>query len=138
MKSLHKFLSLFLALVFVASASVASALAGTPDGDSPADKNVNWKKYSSSIVDGIRSENRGVRDASIRMAIQYSEKLDVSDATIDLMRIYRNSDSAQLRRLAAVALASIDSELAHGYLSLSKAYEVNDGVRKTIAALENR
>ena len=132
MKAFSRLLSVFMVFVFVASASADPVKDSTK-----TEKNVNWKNYSQSIVDGIRSENDGVRDAAMRLAIQYSDQIRVADATIDLMRIYRNADSAQLRRLAAVTLASLDSSLADGYLRMSKPYEKNDGVRKTLAALTN-
>ena len=133
MKAFSRLLSVFMVFVFVASASA------NPIGDkTKTEKDVNWKNYSRTVVDGIRSENTGVRESAMRLAIQYSDQIDVADATIDLMRIYRNADNAQLRRLAAVTLASLDSDLADGYLRMSEPYEKNDGVRKTLAALSNQ
>ncbi|MCB0718228.1 MAG: hypothetical protein KDD65_07265 [Bacteroidetes bacterium] len=114
--------------------AVSSATAATPDPDSPA-KAVNWKQYSNALVDGIKSDNLGVRDAAMRLAIQYAGKVDISQASVDLMRIYRDADSDQVRRMAAVTLASIDSDFADGYLRLSAEFERNPAVKQTLQAL---
>jgi len=115
--------------------AVSAATAATPDPETPAAKAVNWKQYSHALVDGIRSDNVGVRDAAMRLAIQYAGKVDISKASIDLMRIYRDADSDQVRRMAAVTLASIDSDFADGYLRLSAEFERNPAVKQTLYAL---
>lgn len=96
-----------------------------------------WKQYSAILVDGIRSENQGIRESALRLSIQYADKVDVSSAALDLMHIYREAEYDGARHLAAVALASIDSRNTRDYLRLNAQFERNDTIRTSLFALTN-
>lgn len=132
MKTFSRLSIFVLMFSFVGIASASTLTGPVPSAD---EAKVNWKQYSRAVVDGLRSENNGIRDSAMRMAIRYADNLDISNATIDLMRIYRNAENPQVRRMAAVALSSIDSALVDGYLRNSESFEKSDSVRKTLRAL---
>jgi hypothetical protein len=96
---------------------------------------VDWAAYSHRLVDGMRSESPGIVQAALRLSIQYATLVDVNEAVVDMMKIYRNHSDERVRHLAAVALASTGSDLALGYLRLSLDYEKSPAIQRTIKAV---
>jgi len=94
-----------------------------------------WHAFSHSLVDGIASENEGLRTAAMRLSVQYAGRVDVTSALIDVMSIYRNHPDDNVRRMAVVTLGSMNSSLAKGYLELSQQYEKSPAVKRTIRAV---
>ena len=95
---------------------------------------VDWTNYSQRLVASVRSGNDGVVRAALRLSIQYASVVDVDDAIVDMMRVYRNHSDERVRHLAAVALASTGNRLALGYLRLSLEHEKSPTIKRTIKA----
>lgn len=132
MKTLSRLWALVLVCAFVGTAS-ANIL--DTDPVVRADTETNWEQYSRILTDGIRSDNDGIRDAAMRLALQYADSVDISGATIDLMRIYRDSNDVQLRKMAAITLASIGTNLVEGYLRNCEEFEKDESVKHTLHVL---
>jgi hypothetical protein len=94
-----------------------------------------WDSFSHSLVDGIASDNEGIRTSAMRLSVQYAGRVDVTDALIDVMSIYRNHADDNVRRMAVVTLGSMNSSLAKGYLELSQQFEKSPTVKRTIRAV---
>ncbi len=94
-----------------------------------------WETFGDNLVRALASGHEGLQNGAMRLAIQYSDNVDVSAGVLDLMRIYRNADEISARRLAAVALGSTGSPLALNYLRLHVDYEKSEIVKRTILAV---
>ena len=76
------------------------------------ERNIDWDQVSENLVNALQSDNPGVQQGAMRLVIQFSDKVDVSDAINDLMHIYRYSENTKERQLALVTLHKIGSEYA--------------------------
>ncbi|MDA0875186.1 MAG: HEAT repeat domain-containing protein [Bacteroidetes bacterium] len=104
----------------------------------PVMSKTDWKTYGEGLQDALAFEHQGLRNSALRLFIAYSERLQLgNEAVVDLMRIYRDDDSEQARRMAVVALGELDSALAVDYLERSLEFEESDAVKRTIAAVVN-
>jgi len=123
---------------------VAATVAATPkDGEEelalPAPvanmTEAQWGAFSDNLVRALDSDHDGMQQAAMRYAIQYADNVDVGDATIDLMAIYRNHEDENTRRMAVVALASLKSGFVVNYLRLHQTHEKSVPVKRTIKAV---
>lgn len=94
-----------------------------------------WEAFSTNLVHALTMDNDGVRVAAMQYIIHYGDKLDVGAAVFDVMRIYRNHNDDNVRRMAVVALSRMQSDGAIGFLRLSLEYEKSEIVRHTIQAV---
>lgn len=94
-----------------------------------------WQSFSGSLVAALASNHNGLQQGAMRLALQYSDNVDVRAGLVDIMRIYRNHEDENVRRLAVVTLGSIHSTLAVNYLRLNEAFESSETIRKTIRAV---
>ena len=102
----------------------------------PAMSRLDWQNYGQRLTDALSGEHAGLRHSALRLIIAYSDQLDLgNEAVVDLMKIYRDDDSEHARRMAVVAMAELDSELAVDYLERSQAFEKSETVKRTIAAV---
>ena len=94
-----------------------------------------WSAFSDNLVRALNSENEGMQHAAMRYSIQYAKDVDVGDATISMMAIYRTHDDENVRRMAVVALASLKSDFVVNYLRLHQTHEKSVPVKRTIKAV---
>jgi hypothetical protein len=99
-----------------------------------------WKAFGSAVEHALESPNEGVQTSALRLIIAYGKEFNMSNsAVVDVMHLYREGHSEQIRRMAVVSLSNMHSDLAEGFLELSSQYERSDAVRATIdAVLANR
>ena len=97
-----------------------------------------WKVYGERIEDALGSDHKGLQNSALQLVIAYSDNLDISStAVVDVMRLYRDGDTDQIRRMAVVALGQVQSDLAVDYLIRSYQFEKSSSVKKTILAVVN-
>lgn len=94
-----------------------------------------WANYSHHLVQALNSDHPGLKESALRYAILYQDSVTLKGATISMMKIYRDSSDDGLRRLAVVALGSLDSPLVDGYLTRAAEFEKNPGIARTIRAV---
>lgn len=124
------------------------ATATPPSGDDPeavlaqlhesageAVAKARWDNFSKNLVEALSMKHDGVREAALRMIIQYGDRLAVKDAVFDVMRIYRDHDNVYLRRMALVALGEMKSTWAIRFLERSEAFETVPELQHTIRAV---
>jgi hypothetical protein len=51
------------------------------------ERNVNWERVSENLVEALQSDNPGLQQSAMRLVIQFSDKVDVSNAINDLAAI---------------------------------------------------
>ncbi len=95
-----------------------------------------WKSYGTQLENALSSDHQGLQNSALRLVIAYSENLELSaEAIVDVMHLYREGDTDQIRRMAVVALGELDSKLAVDYLERSYQFEKSETVKKTIRAV---
>ncbi len=98
-----------------------------------------WKAYGERIEDALASDHQGLQNSALQLIIEYSDNLDISSTgVVDVMRLYRDGDTDQVRRMAVVVLGQIQSGLALDYLVRSYQFEKTSSVKKTILAVVNQ
>jgi len=94
-----------------------------------------WEAFSENIVHALQSDNEGAKLGALQMVIRYGADLNVDEAIFDVMRLYRDNDDDDVRRMAVVAMGQMKNAWAIGFLRLSKDFEQSPTVRKTIQAV---
>ena len=102
----------------------------------PSMSATNWKAYGEQLHEALGLDHEGLQHSALRLIIAYSDNLQLSnDAVVDLMRLYREDDSEQVRRMAVVALGQLNSPLAVDWLERAQTFEKTHAVKRTIAAV---
>ncbi len=94
------------------------------------DRKVNWEIVSENIVNAIQSDNLGLQQSAMRLVIQFSDHVDVDEALLDMMRLYRFSDDSKMRQLALVTLNKIGNEYAMDFVRRNLKYETDEKIIK--------
>jgi hypothetical protein len=76
------------------------------------DKDENWQQFSQNLVKTLKSQHDGLKQSAMQRVIQYSDKLDVKDAALDIYTIYRWHNNDKVRQLALVALYNTNYDWA--------------------------
>ena len=122
----------------VGDAAVAHSLAELRL-NKPSLTKAEWKAYGVGLEDALASDHQGLQNSVLQLIIAYSDNLKMSrTAVVDVMRLYRDGDTDQIRRMAVVALGQIQSGLAVDYLERSYQFEKVSSVKKTILAVVNQ
>ena len=73
----------------------------------------------------------------MRLVIQHGEMVDVKPAVFDVVRIYREHEDENMRRMAVVALGNMQSRWAIRFLQRSEQFEKSPAIQHTIRAVVN-
>jgi len=121
----------------VGDAQIASAVSELRQNP-PSMSGQQWKSYGEQLEIALASDHLGVQNAALRLVIAYSDNLNLSsEAVVDVMRLYREGSTEQVRRMAVVSLSQINSSAAIGFLRLSFDFEKSETVKSTIGAVLN-
>ncbi len=131
MKRVSLFTTLF-ALMVTLNVAANPLAGGDPAGSATAMTDAKWESFSKSLVRGLASEHKGLQQSAMRLAIQYAENTDISAAVFDLVKIYRNSDDENMRRMAVVTIGKMQHPWAMDFLARSERFEKSPCVRKQI------
>lgn len=136
---MKKFRYVAVVALLVAAVPTTTLLAANPEVEIPKPVTemtaLDWANYSHHLVEALKSDHPGLKESALRYAILYQDSVTLKGATISMMKIYRDSDDEGMRRLAVVALGSLDSPLVDGYLTRAAQFEKNPGIARTIRAV---
>lgn len=94
-----------------------------------------WSQFSNAIVEALVSGKEAFQVAALQMIIQHGPRLDVHDGVFDVVRLYRDHDNDNLRRMAAVTLGSMKSDWAIDFLTRSIRFEKTPRVLHTVMSI---
>jgi len=123
--SIFKLAALAVAIVFL-SLNVTLA-------DHPA--NVDWDKFSNSLVKSLKSDNEGVRLSAMQLVIKYGDKVNVSSARYEVMDTFMNHDNQKVRQMALVTLYKINNVFDMGLLERQYKFEEDPVIQNQLAAI---
>ena len=96
-----------------------------------------YDAFSKNLVKALKSENQGLQVSAMQQVIKYGKKVDVKDATLDIVRVYRRSNDENFRKLALAAINAMESEWALGIVKRDYQFETNPKIKKMMAAVLN-
>lgn len=97
-----------------------------------------WGQYAHHIEAALASDHEGLQQTAMQRIIQYGTNLHFGRAaTIYLVRLYREHDNDNVRRMAVVTLGQMDDAWGIGFLARSLAFEDNKAVQHTMRAVIN-
>ena len=104
--------------------------------DAPADTMMTaaqWADFSNNLKMAVASDNEGVQTGALSRIIRYGHYLDFDDLTVfNVMRMYRDNDDPKVRRMAVVALGSMDNAWSIEFLDMLSRYEQDETIKKTM------
>ena len=95
-------------------------------------QDTDWTAFSINLKNALNAENEGLKRSALQQIIRYHDCLDVKEAAIAILHIYRSHPDFQTRRLALTALPKTNSNYAIGYLRLAVEYEDSPILKKQI------
>ena len=129
-------------IILMAFSVVSTVQAAPAEGDDPAynlshnySPETQLEMFSKNLVNTLKSDHDGLKAAAMGMVIRYGDQVDVKDAVIDVMHIYRTHESESMRRLAVVTLGSMNSNMAIRYLERAEQFEDSPVLRQTMRAV---
>jgi hypothetical protein len=119
-------------VVLASTFSVRTAVAqeGVPDTLlSPA----GWIEFSDNLVEAITGDNEGAKEGALTQIIRYGDYLSFERrTTFDVMRIYRDHEDDNMRRLAVVALGKMKDRWGIEFLDMLSRFEGNETIKNTM------
>ncbi|MEM1093457.1 MAG: hypothetical protein AAGJ10_02555 [Bacteroidota bacterium] len=94
-----------------------------------------WTAFSSQLVDALQGDHAGMQQGALQHVIQYRDYVSVDAAAFDIVRIYRNHEDDNMRRMAVVALGAMENRWAMDYLKRAERFEKSEAVKATIQAV---
>jgi hypothetical protein len=91
-----------------------------------------WDTFGRNLTKALDDDNDGIKRSALQQIIRFHDSLDVKDAAITILHIYRSHPDFQTRRLALTALSKTNSNFALGYLRLAYDYEKSPVLKKQI------
>ena len=144
---MKQFISLLM-VAFLVVGAVGTTIAGPTDSDKEkaaiealeasavlAVSSQQWSLFSDRLVEALGSEHGGIQQTAMRLVIRHGDNVEVEDAVFDVMRVYRDGSEENLRRMAVVTLANMNSGWAIKFLERSERFEKSTVVRQTIHAV---
>ena len=96
---------------------------------------VDYEAFSKNLVKALKSENQGLQVSAMQQVIKYNDKVNVDDAIIELVRVYRRHSDERFRRLALATISATQNEWALGIVKRDFQFEKNLKVKKMMAAV---
>lgn len=91
---------------------------------------------TNTLTDALESTHYGFQTSALRLLIAYGQDVNFDRRTVfDVVRLYRDHEDAQVRRMAVVALGQMDDDWAIDFLQRSLRYEQASPVKHTMAAV---
>jgi len=91
-----------------------------------------WSAFGKNLSKALTDKNEGVQLSALQQIIRFHDRLDMKDAAINILHIYRSNADLQTRRLALTALSKTNSGLALGYLKRAYEFEKSPVLKKQI------
>ncbi len=117
-----KRLSLLSALLLVLAVPVR---ADPPDLTPPppdADETV-WVQFGENLVVALKSDNDGLKISALQHIAAHGERLDVSDARFEMVRLFRDNKDKRVRMMALAALSKAHDAWIADFLYRSARFE---------------
>lgn len=111
------------------------ALAELTAAEAEARTAARWEAFSTNLVAALQSDMDGVKSAAMQMVIRYGDQVNVDKALFDVVRIYRDHENDNMRRMAVVALGAMDNAWGLDFLERSQRFEKSPKVQQTLYAV---
>jgi len=96
---------------------------------------IDWDKFSKSLVKALQSNNEGVQLSAMQLVIKYGDKVDVSAARYRVMDIFMKHKDQKVRQLALVTSYVIHNPFDLGLLERQLKFEEDAVIARQIAAI---
>jgi len=95
-----------------------------------------WKAFQENLAEAIHEGNEGAKLGALSQIARYGDFLSFDQLTVfEVMRMYRDGDEVNNRRLAVVALGNMGSKWAIEFLDMLSRYEEDETVKSTMEAV---
>ena len=124
---MKRFISIFATLVFSFTLMFSNV--------SFAKERVDWDAFSKNLVKALKTPNTGLQVSAMQKVITYSDKLNISDAALELVRLYRNHKDERVRQLALVTINATNNDWAAGIVKRDYDFEKSAKIKQVMAAI---
>ncbi len=98
-----------------------------------------WTRFGENLVVALKSDNDGLKVSALQHIAAFGDRLDVSDAHFEMVRLFRDSKDARVRMMALAALSKAHDSWIADFLYRSARFESNPHMASLIyhAAIAN-
>ena len=82
-----------------------------------------WIQFGENLVVALKSDNDGLQLSALQRIVVYGERIDVSDARFELVRLFRDNKDERVRMTALNALSKVRDGWVADFLYRSARFE---------------
>lgn len=105
-----------------------------PDWKTLVEK-TNWKSFSKNLVTAIKSGNTGLQVSAMQLVIKWGDRINVSGAALDLVKLYRKHENEKVRQIALVTINAMNNDWAAGIAIRDLAFEDSERMKRMMVAI---
>lgn len=115
-------ISLLSALLLVLAVPVRADPPDLTPPSADADETV-WTQFGENLVVALKSDNDGLQLSALQHIVVYGERIDVSDAKFELVRLFRDNKDERVRLTALNALSKLNDSWVADFLHRTARFE---------------
>ena len=100
-----------------------------------AKETTDWESFSKNLVKALKSSNEGLQVSAMQLVIKYGEKVDVDNAVLEIVKLYRNHKDVRVRQIALVTINAMENDWAIGIIKRDFAFENSQKIKRMMAAI---
>lgn len=93
---------------------------------------VNWDLVNKQLVHSLQSQNESMQQCAMQCVINWSDWVNVDDATFDLLRIFRFNENQKVRQMALMTLFKMNNDYARDRMKMFIKFEKNPRIKKSL------
>ena len=82
-----------------------------------------WIQFGENLVVALKSDNDGLKVSALQLIAAYGERIDVSDARFEMVRLFRDNKDSRVRMMALAALSKTRDAWVADFLYRSARFE---------------
>ena len=82
-----------------------------------------WIQFGENLVVALKSDNDGLKISALQHIAAYGERLDVSDARFEMVRLFRDNKDKRVRMMALAAISKAHDAWIADFLYRSARFE---------------
>ncbi len=94
-----------------------------------------YEAFGKNLVKAIQSDNQGLQVSAMQQVIKYGTNVNVNNAVLDIVRVYRINKNKHFRQLALAAINAMQSEWALGIVQRDYNFEKDPQIKRMMAAV---
>lgn len=94
-----------------------------------------WKSFSKNLVAALKTDNTGLQVSAMQLVIKWKDRINVNDAALDLVKLYRSHKNEYVRQMALVTINTMSNDWAAGIVVRDLNFEESERMKRMMVAI---